>query len=376
MGFCSDCKEAVFGYMQRLEEKQTMAQVSHTQPSPTRRWLWPVVLFVGITVLGVFYAKWYPYYFKTFTAASTHTLGTSFVLSSNGHPPAVGLAAAWSFFVAYFKDIWIALVVGILVGAGVQTLLPASWLFRVLGRVGAKSRVIAIAAAVPSMMCTCCSSPIVASMKKSKLSTGAALGYWLGNPVLNPATIIFMGFVLGWKWSLLRIFMGLVLVFGAAWIGDRWLSKGSAAADPAVVVEPPADEPATFRRYAAAVGRLTVGLIPEYIVIVAILGAVRAWLFPVVSPTVGHSLWLMVVLAIFGTLFVIPTAGEIPILQTLLGSGLGLASGGALMMTLPAISLPSMAMVSTQMGRKEVVYVAGLVAVAGIITGMLALWLL
>lgn len=345
------------------------------EQSKPRNWTWPVVLFIVIAVLGVFYAKWYPYYFKSITAATSHTLGTSFVIGATGHPPAAGFAAAWSFFVAYFKDIWIALVVGILVGAGVQTLLPASWLFRVLGRVSSKSRVLAIAAAVPSMMCTCCSAPVVVGMRKSKLSTGAALGYWLGNPVLNPATIIFMGFVLGWNWALLRIVMGLILVFGASWIGDRWM-RGRDSQEPAVPLQPPSDEPASLRRYASAVGRLVIGLIPEYIVIVAILGAVRVWLFPAVSPAVGHSLWLMVVLAVFGTLFVIPTAGEVPILQTLLNSGLGLGAGGALMLTLPAISLPSMAMVSTQLGRREVLQVAGIVAVAGIVTGLLALWLL
>ena len=342
-----------------------------------RKWVWPVILFIAITVVGVWYAKWHPYYGKAFTAAATHSIGTSFVFSSSGHAPTVGLGAAWSFFVAYFKDIWIALVVGILVGAGVQTLLPASWLYRVLGRVSAKSRTLAIAAAVPSMMCTCCSSPIVVGMKKSKLSTGAAFGYWLGNPVLNPATIIFMGFVLGWNWALLRIVMGLVLVFGAAWLGDRWMKGRQGDQNvPDVPITPPVDEPATFGRYASAVGRLVIGLVPEYIVIVAILGALRAWLFPAVGPVIGHSLWLMVVLAIFGTLFVIPTAGEIPIVQTLLGSGLGLGAGGALMMTLPAVSLPSMAMVSTQVPRADLLKLAGVVAVAGIITGLLAMWLL
>lgn len=336
----------------------------------------PVALFLAIAGLGVFYAKWYPYFFKAFTAASTHTLGMSFVIGAHGHPPSVGIAAAFSFVVAYFKAVWVALAVGILMGAGVQTLLPASWLYRVLGQVSARSRFLAIAASVPSMMCTCCSAPIVTGMKTSNLSTGAALGYWLGNPVLNPATIVFMGFVLGWNWALLRIVMGLVLVVGAAWIGDRWMSPDRGGMAPEFPVDLPGDGRATLGRFAAAVGRLVVGLVPEYIVIVAILGAVRVWIFPAVSPAVAHSLWLVVVMAIFGTLFVIPTAGEIPIVQTLLGSGLGLASAGALMLTLPAISLPSMAMVSTRLGRREVVFVAGLVAFAGIVTGFVALWLL
>ncbi|MCL5115597.1 MAG: permease [Firmicutes bacterium] len=352
-------------------------QVPVESPASRARWRWPVAIFVAITVLGVFYAKWDPYYFKAFSAAAHHTLGKSIVTGASAKAPAVGFQAALSYTVAYFKDIWIALLVGLLVGAGVQTLLPAGWLYRVLGRVSPKSRALALAAAVPSMMCTCCSAPIAVSMKKSRLSTGATLAYWLGNPVLNPATIIFMGFVLGWNWALLRIVMGLALVIGASWLGDRWMTKDEAANAASLQDLPtPVETPPTLGRYFSTLGRLVIGLIPEYIVIVAALGAARAWLFPAMNPAIGHSLWLMLVLAIFGTLFVIPTAGEIPIIQTLMSYGLGLGAGGTLMLTLPAISLPSMAMVGQQLGAKTMTKVALLVAVAGLLTGLLALWLL
>ncbi|PSR21140.1 MAG: permease [Sulfobacillus acidophilus] len=351
--------------------------VSQRSVTPGKNYRGAAAIFVVIAVVGVFYAKWYPYYLKTFVTASTHTLGPSFIIGANGHPPAVGWMAAWTFFLGYFKDIWIALIVGILVGAGLQTLLPASWLYRMMGRVGVKSRALAIAAAVPSMMCTCCSSPVVVSMKKQNLSTGATLGYWLANPVLNPATIIFMGFVLGWDWALLRIVMGFVLVIGVSWAGDGWMNKSTASGIAEVAhVDAPVDEAPTFKRFALTVGKLVVRLIPEYVIIVAVLGAVRLWLFPTMNPHLGHSLWLMLVFAVVGTLFVIPTAGEIPIVQTLLTYGLGLGSAGVLMMTLPAVSLPSMAMVSKQLARKDLLKVAVMVALAGLVTGLLAMWLL
>ncbi len=349
-------------------------QVPATNTPSRTRWGVPVAIFIVVAILGVFYAKWYPYYFKAISAASTHALGSSIVTGgTSAHAPAVGFQAAWQYTVAYFKDIWIALVVGLLVGAGVQTLLPASWLYRVLGRVSPKSRALAIAAAVPSMMCTCCSAPIAVSMKKNNLSTGATLAYWLGNPILNPATIIFMGFVLGWKWSILRIVVGLALVITASWLGDRWMQKKDQAPAAIPDVAPPADVPPTLGRYFSTLGRLVVGLVPEYIVIVAVLGAVRAWLFPAMSPALGHSLWMLLVLAVFGTLFVIPTAGEIPIVQSMMSYGLGLGPAGALMMTLPAVSLPSMAMVSQQIAKKDMAKVAALVAVTGVVTGLLAM---
>lgn len=217
-------------------------------------------------------------------------------------------------------------------------------------------------------------------MKKQHVAPGAVLAFWLGNPILNPATIIFMGFVLGWNWALLRIFMGLVLVVGMAYVGNRWMDRdrvlSPATADQLLATSVEIPSPSLVSRFFKELGRLVIGLMPEYLIIVIVLGAVRAWLFPQMSPAIGHSVWLILGMAVAGTLFVIPTAGEIPIVQGLMSYGLGLTAAGTLMLTLPAVSLPSMFMVGQQMGRRNMVVVGVVVAVAGLVTGVLAHWLL
>lgn len=341
--------------------------------SPKRGAYLGVAIFIALSVIGVFYAKWNPYYHKLFTVAAHHTLGPSIVSGTHSQAPAVGLTAAWDYAVAYFKDIWIALIVGLVMGAGVQTLLPETWLLNVLGKSGVKSAGLAVAAAIPSMMCTCCSAPIALSLQRKKVATGTILGYWLGNPVLNPATIVFMGFVLGWNWALLRIMLGVILVLGAIYIGNRWGTDGVASTLTDAL--PPAMDADGSRstKFFRVLFKMSLSLIPEYILIVGILGAVRTWLFPAMTPAIGHSMWLMIVLAVAGTLFVIPTAGEIPIVSTLMGFGLGLGSAGTLMMTLPAISLPSMAMVSQGLPKSLMVKLSVWVALVGLATGGLAI---
>jgi uncharacterized membrane protein YraQ (UPF0718 family) len=91
------------------------------------------------------------------------------------------------------------MVLGLLIGSGVQALLPRRWLARALGRAGLGSSTVAAALAVPSMMCTCCAASVAVGLKKCRTSTGAAVAYLVGNPMLNPATIVFMSFVLGWE---------------------------------------------------------------------------------------------------------------------------------------------------------------------------------
>lgn len=351
--------------------------------------VWPQVVgavaFLALVVIGLYWVKWSPYYHKGFTAAAKHSLGASIVSGQSATAPA-GWQAALDYAYKYTLDIWPALAVGLLVGAGVQELLPRDWLTRVLGRRRWQSTAVAGAAAVPSMMCTCCSAPPVVGLARARASIGATIAYWLGNPVLNPATIVFMGLVLGWRWAGLRIAVGLVLVFAVATAverlfgrdvsvaGDRGpaLEATAAEADPTAPPAPPPSGRTVFARWLTGAAKLTVTLVPEYAIVVLGLGAARAYLFPSLSHDIGGAAWLVVVLAITGTLFVIPTAGEIPIIAVLLGFGLSAASAGALMITLPAVSLPSMVMVGRAVPAKVLAFVGASVVVAGLATAGLA----
>ena len=87
------------------------------------------VLFVG----GLYYVKWGPYYQRAFVAASQHSIGGSIVSGKLATPPPPSVEAALGYAWAYGKSIWQAMVLGLLLGAGVQALVPRDWLVRVLG---------------------------------------------------------------------------------------------------------------------------------------------------------------------------------------------------------------------------------------------------
>lgn len=109
-------------------------------------------LFLALAVVGLYLVKWDPYFHKAFVAAAHHSIGASIVTGKSAAAPAPGWRAAWSFALAYGKDIWQAFVVGLILGAGVQALVPRSWLLRLLGGVRYRGVAIGGAAAVPSMM--------------------------------------------------------------------------------------------------------------------------------------------------------------------------------------------------------------------------------
>ena len=336
--------------------------------------LGPIVFF-SIAIIGLFYVKWSPYYDKAFLAAAHHSIGTSILMGKATAPPAFSWNAALSYAITYGNAIWKAMVLGLLLGSAVQALLPANWIARVLGRAGLGAVVAGGLLAIPGMMCTCCAAPVVVGLRQREASPGGAIAFWLGNSVLNPATVIFMGFVLGWSWVGLRLALGVVMVFGLGYLVNLMAGVPVQAATAPIESNDEADSSPSFARWLRILARMSVLLIPEYILLVLLMGATRAWLFPHIGPEIGNSIGWILAFAAAGTLFVIPTAGEVPIVQAMLALGVGVGPAGALLMTLPPISLPSLVMVAPSFRARILFVVTTAVVGFGVTGGLLAVWL-
>jgi uncharacterized membrane protein YraQ (UPF0718 family) len=187
--------------------------------------------------------------------------------------------------------------------------------------------------------------------------------------------MVFMGFVLGWQWTALRLAVGVIMVFGMAYLANHFVGSAelSSEVEESLLAQVKTDgNGSLWLRWLRELWQMSIRLLPEYALIVIVLGAARAWLFPQVTADVGnHALWI-VGMAIAGTLFVIPTAGEIPIVQTLMSFGMGAGPAGALLTTLPPLSLPSIIMLARTFSYRVLLFITVTVIVLGILTGFVA----
>jgi uncharacterized membrane protein YraQ (UPF0718 family) len=85
----------------------------------------------------------------------------------------------------------------------------------------------------------------------------------------------------------------------------------------------------------------------------------------------GNSLWANLFASVAGAFMYFATLTEIPILQGLLGSGMGKGPALALLLAGPALSLPSMLVLRSIMGMKKTVVFVSIVVVMATITGMI-----
>jgi uncharacterized membrane protein YraQ (UPF0718 family) len=332
---------------------------------------------VVIAIAGLYIVKWSPYYAKTFAAAAHHSLGVSILTGKATAAPAVGWQAAWDYARAYYLAIWQALVLSLLLGACVQVLVPRAWIAQRLGRLGFGSTVVVGALSAAGMMCTCCTAPIVVGLRKQRASAGAAMAMFVATPTLNPAVLLFIGFVLSWQLAGLRLVAGLAIVVAVAWLANALTPRAERNAAAGDIVASPIEDPSlgpgeVVRAWLAALWWEIRTILPGYIVVVLLLGAARAWLFPAGLLLHGGGLVTTLIAAIAGTLFVIPTGAEVPIVQSLSAAGLGIAPAVALLVALPAISLPSMFIARS--GFRPVVFAAvgGAVALGAILAGVVA----
>ena len=155
---------------------------------PTNAELVGAAALLLLLVVGLSWAKWLPYWDRTLSLVADAAWPSGAIFAAAGDSPS--LAGAWAFTVAYVEAVWRAVVVALLVAAAIDALVPRAWLVRLMNRPSpVQQALVGGAASLPSMMCSCCTAPVAVGLRRSGVSTGAALAYWVGNPLLNPAVL-------------------------------------------------------------------------------------------------------------------------------------------------------------------------------------------
>ncbi len=109
-------------------------------------------LLLLISVVGLFVVKWSPYWARAFAVAGSHSLGNPIMYGAETAPPAASLAAALDYAQRYFLAVWQAMLLGMLMAATIESLVPRDWLARVLGSRSARTSLFGGLLALPGMM--------------------------------------------------------------------------------------------------------------------------------------------------------------------------------------------------------------------------------
>ncbi len=289
----------------------------------------------------------------------------------------------------YMAQIWHATFLAILLGALFLTLLgavPKTW----LAATGFRGHVMGATLAAPLPFCACCSAPLGTALYRRGASLGAALAFIVSAPMLNVTTVLLAVLLLPWDFAALRIFGGVVVgvfvTYSVSTLAGLWRDPELAtprARNPLVrllsaVVGPYSRlfNPERFLPACAADSptRLlsawlaTAWALARVIVPVVLVGAVATVAIVSAFPAPDNNLLGVVVAAFFGTLLMVPTWAEVAVAGPLIKEGLT-GPAAALLLTLPAVSVPCLAVIAGAVPQLRVVWMLGLAVFA---TGVLA----
>jgi len=94
----------------------------------------------------------------------------------------------------------------------------------------------------------------------------------------------------------------------------------------------------------------------------------ESWIAALVG---GNSIGANLAAAVVGALMYFATLTEVPIMQGLLGAGMGNGPALALLLAGPSLSLPNLLVIGGELGIKKTLTYAGLVVFFSTIVGML-----
>ena len=256
----------------------------------------------------------------------------------------------------YFLVIGPALLFGILISGAARVLItPRRWT-RVLGNGYLRPQLLAGAAGVPLMLCSCCAAPLFSTMYERSARLGPSLATTLAAPSLNPAALILTFMLFDSRVAIIRLAMAILAVFLTATAVDR-LFRTRLNACPIDSEE--SDQPTLIALLRSWL-RVAVRTVPLIIVGVLISMLVARWLPAGIFASTWGKMAAVVAVALLAVPLAMPTFFEIPLALILLSAGAPPAAAAAMLIAGPAINLPSLLTI----GRATNWKVAGTVAVS------------
>ena len=298
---------------------------------------------------------------------------------------------------SYLFNVWHATGLGLLLSGLALTALPVLRSPHIR-RDGFAGSLLGALFALPQPFCSCCSSVMAPSLVKRGASTTFLLSFILGAPMLNITTIILAFALLPTRFAVTRVVAGLVVTVLVthivARVADGWSQPDvdvASAYEPSQLpswliglrntylrffdldrlIHPgPVATPAQlFGRWLNVSGRLALVLVPT----LWVWSVVASALFEVLPSAFGNNFPSVVLASLGGTLFMISTWSEIPMALELINAGYD-GPAAAVLVVLPAISLPCMMLLWGTLRRfRMVVMLGGAVMLAGIAAGAMFL---
>lgn len=283
------------------------------------------------------------------------------------------------FFIYDTIKIFILLAVLIFFISYIQSYFPPEKTKKILTRFkGITGATISALLGTVTPFCSCSSIPIFIGFTKAGLPLGITFSFLISSPMVDLASLLLLSSFFGMKISILYVVLGLIIAI----LGGTIISKLNMESEIKVYTEETSelyDESENFNQkqrlnYALNDTKIIVKSVYKYVLIgVGIGSLIHNWIpQDIILAILGSNNPFSVVIAsVIGIPMYADIFGTIPIAEALFIAGVPIGTVLAFMMSVTALSLPSIIMLAKVVKPKLLAVFVGIVTVGIIITGYL-----
>lgn len=283
------------------------------------------------------------------------------------------------FFIYDTIKIFILLAVLIFFISYIQSYFPPEKTKKILTRFkGITGATISALLGTVTPFCSCSSIPIFIGFTKAGLPLGITFSFLISSPMVDLASLLLLSSFFGMKISILYVVLGLIIAI----LGGTIISKINMESEIKVYTEETRelyDESENFNQkqrldYALNDTKIIVKGVYKYVLIgVGIGSLIHNWIpQDIILAILGSNNPFSVVIAsVIGIPMYADIFGTIPIAEALFIAGVPIGTVLAFMMSVTALSLPSIIMLSKVVKPKLLAVFVAIVTVGIIITGYL-----
>lgn len=283
------------------------------------------------------------------------------------------------FFIYDTIKIFILLAVLIFFISYIQSYFPPEKTKKILTRFkGITGATISALLGTVTPFCSCSSIPIFIGFTKAGLPLGITFSFLISSPMVDLASLLLLSSFFGMKISILYVVLGLIIAI----LGGTIISKINMESEIKVYTEETRelyDESENFNQkqrldYALNDTKIIVKSVYKYVLIgVGIGSLIHNWIpQDIILAILGSNNPFSVVIAsVIGIPMYADIFGTIPIAEALFIAGVPIGTVLAFMMSVTALSLPSIIMLSKVVKPKLLAVFVAIVTVGIIITGYL-----
>jgi uncharacterized protein len=278
---------------------------------------------------------------------------------------------------AFYHEMAVYLMFGLLIAAGLHVLFPEAWIRKHLGANSTGSVFKATLFGAPLPICSCGVVPVAASLRNSGASRGATVSFLISTPQIGADSFLITYSLLGWVFGVFRIIAALMTAFVAGGVVN-WFSRRDLETQIYKIEENQQDTALMrLKTLPSYLEYELLGPIANTLILGIILAGIISTLIPqgfLESSSFGSNLTSMLIMMAIGVPLYVCASASTPIAAALVMKGLSPGAALVFLLTGPATNAMTLAIVPKIVGKSAAfIYLLSICVVSLILGGLLNL---